>query len=256
MRVRGLLVLAAAAALVLVPPRRSRPRPHRSCDGTVGPGFSITLERRRRSSRHARSTRAPTSSSCATSRRAQLPPLRAGRRGVDGVEATEDRYLDGDVPWTAATPSSAIRTRRRCCGEFVVGNPPPATAPTPPRRPAAPKLLATVGPKARSRSGARAGAALDSLKAGTYSIVVRDRSKLHNFHLVGTGVNRSSAVAAAGTMTWKLTLSKPARSASTPTRRRRPSRAPSASPNGARRLGLTRPALPAGGADLGLPVEL
>jgi len=48
---------------------------------------------------------------------------------------------------------------------------------------------------------------LKTLKAGTYSIAVRDRSKLHNFHLVGTGVNRRTGLAATGTVTWKLKLS-------------------------------------------------
>ena len=37
---------------------------------------------------------------------------------------------------------------------------------------------------------------------------MRDRSKLHNFHLVGKGVNRKSAVAGIGTTTWKLKLAK------------------------------------------------
>ena len=46
------------------------------------------------------------------------------------------------------------------------------------------------------------------VKAGTYSVVVRDRSKLHNFHLVGKGVNRKSTLAGIGTTTWKLKLAK------------------------------------------------
>ena len=53
-------------------------------------------------------------------------------------------------------------------------------------------------------------------RRATYSIVVRDRSKLHNFHLVGKGVNKKSTVAGTGTTTWKLTLAR-GRSASTPT---------------------------------------
>ena len=35
------------------------------------------------------------------------------------------------------------------------------------------------------------------MKGGLYDIVVRDRSKVHNVHLVGTGVNRKTTLAAA-----------------------------------------------------------
>jgi plastocyanin len=46
------------------------------------------------------------------------------------------------------------------------------------------------------------------VKAGRYRIVVRDRSHMHNFHLIGPRVNRKTAVAAHGTKTWTLTLRK------------------------------------------------
>ncbi|MBA3476118.1 MAG: hypothetical protein H0T10_05115 [Actinobacteria bacterium] len=36
---------------------------------------------------------------------------------------------------------------------------------------------------------------------------MRDRSKVHNAHLVGKGVNRKSGLAATGTQTWKVRLS-------------------------------------------------
>ena len=49
---------------------------------------------------------------------------------------------------------------------------------------------------------------LKTIEAGTYAIAVRDRSKLHNFHLVGKGVNRKSGLAATGTQTWQVTLGK------------------------------------------------
>ena len=46
------------------------------------------------------------------------------------------------------------------------------------------------------------------MKAGTYSITVRDRTKAHNFHLVGKGINRKTGKAAMGTFTWKVKLAK------------------------------------------------
>ncbi|MBA3787295.1 MAG: hypothetical protein H0X21_01210 [Actinobacteria bacterium] len=45
-----------------------------------------------------------------------------------------------------------------------------------------------------------------ALRAGAYIITVRDRTKLHNFHLTGAGVNRKTGIAQVATVTWKLTL--------------------------------------------------
>jgi hypothetical protein len=87
--------------------------------------------------------------------------------------------------------------------EFTAGTPPPLTPPPKPT----PKLLATVGPKSTISLKSASGATLKTVKAGAYSITVRDRSKLHNFHLVGKGVNRKSSLAGLGTLTWKVTLS-------------------------------------------------
>lgn len=83
-------------------------------------------------------------------------------------------------------------------GAFTVGNPPPP--PAPPRR-----LVATVGPTA-TISLTLNGRRVRSLAAGRYTIVVRDRSRRHNFHLTGPGVNRRTAVARTGTFTWAVTF--------------------------------------------------
>ena len=50
------------------------------------------------------------------------------------------------------------------------------------------------------------GRRVTTLTAGPYSIVVRDRSRTRNFHLIGPGVNRKTGVARMGTFTWNLTL--------------------------------------------------
>jgi plastocyanin len=52
------------------------------------------------------------------------------------------------------------------------------------------------------------GKKVTTLKAGTYKIVVSDKSNIHNFHLVGPGVNKSTSVAATGTSTWTVKLKK------------------------------------------------
>ena len=37
---------------------------------------------------------------------------------------------------------------------------------------------------------------------------MKDKSKLHNFHLTGPGVNKKTSVSAVKTSTWKVTLEK------------------------------------------------
>jgi hypothetical protein len=50
------------------------------------------------------------------------------------------------------------------------------------------------------------GARVTHLDPGTYSIVVRDRSEIHNFHLRGPGVDVSTGISEVGTTTWSVTL--------------------------------------------------
>ena len=47
-----------------------------------------------------------------------------------------------------------------------------------------------------------------TVKAGTYKIVIHDRSSIHNFHLTGPGVNKKTGVKAVGTTTWTVKLKK------------------------------------------------
>jgi plastocyanin len=44
------------------------------------------------------------------------------------------------------------------------------------------------------------------LKPGKYTIVVKDLSNIHNFHLTGPGLNKSTGVGASGTTTWTVRL--------------------------------------------------
>ena len=64
------------------------------------------------------------------------------------------------------------------------------------------KLTATDGP------GFTISMSAKTVKHGVYKITVRDRSSIHNFHLIGPGVNKKTAVAAVKTVTWTLTLKK------------------------------------------------
>jgi plastocyanin len=45
-----------------------------------------------------------------------------------------------------------------------------------------------------------------TLAPGTYAFVIHDKSSIHNFHLLGPGVDRKTSVTGTGTSTWRLTL--------------------------------------------------
>jgi plastocyanin len=47
-----------------------------------------------------------------------------------------------------------------------------------------------------------------TVKAGTYVIVIHDRSSIHNFHLTGPGVNKMTSVPAIATTKWTVKLKK------------------------------------------------
>ena len=66
---------------------------------------------------------------------------------------------------------------------------------------ATPKITGTVGP----------GFTISlkkPTKAGKYTLVVSDKSSIHNFHLKGKGVNVMTTVPATGSKTFKITLAK------------------------------------------------
>jgi copper binding plastocyanin/azurin family protein len=77
-----------------------------------------------------------------------------------------------------------------------------------PSNAAPPTLTGTVGP-GFTISLKRLGKPFKTLKAGTYSITVRDLSNIHNFHLRGPGVNREiTQIGFKGTKTVVVKLSK------------------------------------------------
>lgn len=205
MRRRGLIALAGAATLVLAPadgPAAGSANPQ--LRATVGPGYSISLKR-------------PDGT--------DVTKVDPGTYDVEVRDLSSDHnfHLSGPgvdestsvsglatVTWTVTFRDGRYSffcdphdTEMR--GEFVAGTPPP---PPPPRPlpPPAKKLLLTVGPGATITLRSGTGAVLKGLKAGSYSIVVRDRSRVHNAHLVGKGVNRKSGLAATGTLTWSVKL--------------------------------------------------
>ena len=94
-------------------------------------------------------------------------------------------------------------------GSFTTGGgPPPQPPPPPPPAPRIQTLTATVGPGATISLRTSRGARVTRLKAGRYRIAVRDRSAMHNFHLLGLGVNKKTGVGFRGSVTWTVTFRK------------------------------------------------
>jgi Copper binding proteins, plastocyanin/azurin family len=83
-------------------------------------------------------------------------------------------------------------------GQFFVRT--PVTPPPPP--PPVKTLRAAVSPAGLAMLSAR------SVSAGVYRLVVRDRSKRHNFRLRGTRVNRATQMRFTGSVTWRVRLAK------------------------------------------------
>lgn len=68
-------------------------------------------------------------------------------------------------------------------------------------------LTGTVGP-GFTITLTQGGKKVTSLKAGAYTIAIADKSNIHNFHLSGPGVNKSTSIGGTGSTTWKVTLKK------------------------------------------------
>jgi len=129
--------------------------------------------------------------------------------GPGGVDRSTDVEFIGQQTWTVTLVEGIYRfvcdphasTMR---GQFTVGNPPPPPPPPPPPRRT--QLNASVGPGFAISLRNRAGRIVRRARPGLFRITVRDRSRLHNFHLIGPGVNRKTGVAFRGTTTWSLRL--------------------------------------------------
>jgi plastocyanin len=71
------------------------------------------------------------------------------------------------------------------------------------------RLVGSTGPDRLFKIALKQGKTkVTKLKAGKYTIVVYDTAKMHNFHLIGPGVNKKTPVKGKGTFTWKVTLRK------------------------------------------------
>lgn len=67
------------------------------------------------------------------------------------------------------------------------------------------RLTGEVGP-GFSIEVKKANKDLKTIKAGTYKIKVEDKSSIHNFHLIGPGLNKKTGVGFKGETTWTIKL--------------------------------------------------
>ena len=129
-----------------------------------------------------------------------------------GVDQRTDVETTGTVTWAVTLQDKARYTfvcdphNTTMRGSFTTGGGPPVQPPPPPPR--IQTLTATVGPGATISLRTSRGARVSRLKAGRYRIVVRDRSSMHNFHLLGLGVNKKTTVGFRGTVTWTVSFRK------------------------------------------------
>jgi plastocyanin len=72
-------------------------------------------------------------------------------------------------------------------------------------RAATPVLKGEVGP-GFTIEVEKTGKDVKTLKPGKYTIRVQDKSSIHNFHLIGPGVNKKTSVGFTGKKTWTVRL--------------------------------------------------
>ena len=81
-----------------------------------------------------------------------------------------------------------------------------ALVPTTQARQQATVLKGVVGPGFTITLRKSNGNKVVTLPHGAYTIMISDKSPIHNFHLIGPRTSKTTGVAASGSATWKLTL--------------------------------------------------
>lgn len=180
--------------------------------GRVGPGFTISLS----TEAGARVTNLdPGTYEITVDDMSEEHNFHLSGPGVD--RATEIGDV-GTQTWTVTLREGAYRYvcdphQRTMRGSFTVGNvtaPPPPT-PKPPSNVVTPasRLQLTSGPGFAISLKTAGGKAVKTMRTGTYTVVVRDRSQIHNAHLAGPGYNRATKpLAYRGTQTWRVKLAR------------------------------------------------
>jgi plastocyanin len=206
-RIPGLLAFLGAAALLLPGSAVSQGPQQNELVGSVGPGFTITLTQNGARVTHLD----PGSYTITINDRSTEHNFHLTGPGVD--RSTEVEFVGTDT-WSVTFSDGLYHFQcdphsGQMNGDFAVGS---ATLPPPPPPPAqtgkAKKLVATVGPGYSISLKTSAGKKVKTVKAGTYKITVRDKSKIHNFDLTGPGVKKATGIPFKGTATWTVRFQK------------------------------------------------
>jgi plastocyanin len=202
-QLRPLLVIAAAAVAAFVLTGGGAQAQGTTLRGTVGPDFTISLV----DASGGRVTHLENGTyTIAVDDRSPEHNFHLLGPGVD--QHTDVEFV-GAVTWTVTVNDGNYTYFcdphfSQMKGAFTAGVAPTTTTTTTPKPKPANKLAGTVGPGNSISLKKTSG----SLKAGKFTISVRDKSKAHNFHLSGPGVNKSTSVAFVGSKTWTVTLKK------------------------------------------------
>ena len=204
-RVAISVAVLAAAALFLAAGGSARSTQETKLFGTVGPDFSISLV----NAQGGDVTKLDPGTYVIQVK--DLSDFHNFHLFGPGVNETTGIAAMGDVTWTVTFTDGTYRFvcdahPTSMIGRFTVGTP-PTTSP-PPTTSTPKKLVLTSGPGYTITLKTQAGKAVKSLKLGTYTVIVRDRSTFHDAHIVAPGFERSTTVAFVGTKTWKMKLAK------------------------------------------------
>jgi hypothetical protein len=192
---RLFIVAALVSAAVLLPGSAHPAASATPLSGVVGPGFRISLHDAKGNSvtRLAPGAYTITVQDLGAEHNFHL----SGPGSVDLKTSVEGT---GTVTWNVTFVDGTYTFRcdvhNTMRGSFRVGNAPP-----PP-----PRLNGKVGPRRTISLRNAAGRLVKVMPAATYRVVVKDATKLDNFHLKGPGVNKRTGVRFKGTKSWRLKL--------------------------------------------------
>jgi hypothetical protein len=210
-KLRSLLLLCVVIAAVSVP--AASPADSPTLVGTVGPGFTIFLKD---AGGAAVTHLDPGTYQLVVHDLADIHDFHlAGGNGAVNV-ATDVEFV-GDQTFTVTLVDGTysfycdphIETMR---GSFTVGTVTGGGGgggggggtTTPPAK----KLYGSVNAAGKSFLGMSPGTRAKTLKAGAYTLSVKDASRAAGFAVSGPGVSRTTARAFTGTVSWKVTLKK------------------------------------------------
>jgi plastocyanin len=211
MRLAALLIAVVTAVLLGSADGAASPAQETKLFGTVGPEFTITLE----DAQGNRVTRLdPGAYEIEVRDRSDFHTFHLQGPGVN--ERTEVEFT-GEVTWKVTLQDGSYAffcdvhpTSMR--GSFTAGTPPTTTPPPSGAITAKTKLVLTSGPRQVITLKTSGGKPVKSMRLGTYTVKVRDRSRIHNAHVVAPGYNRATKpLTYTGTQTWKVKVARTGR---------------------------------------------